>query len=237
VILQIQDTTVPRRKLFKDFVLTKEKSYCNELGGSIHNGSLFPFQKVNTLQLNVISHSPNTRASTLNDVPHETPSTGPLLVISQHKLSFLQSGSFQTHVLLSQFPNINSVFQPTGVRSQTRASTLGDFQTRTDYKSIEVRRQQSRDHRNVSVSTVVYISMLRISPLNCCVAMEIQLLTCNNMMSVWGLNILLGNPSQALYRWQQFQNHQHILPQHYWYYNHLRQQYCMNCKQVILLEK
>jgi hypothetical protein len=37
----------------------------------------------------------------------------------EHKLSFLQSGSFQTHVLLSQFPNTNSVFQPTGVHNQT----------------------------------------------------------------------------------------------------------------------
>jgi hypothetical protein len=109
----------------------------------VHDGRLFPFQKLSTLQLNTLSHSPNTRrASTLSDVPHETPSTGPLLVISQHELTFLQSespntgarpastffghkltslqsGSSQTHVLLSQFPNTNSVFQPKGVSSQT----------------------------------------------------------------------------------------------------------------------
>jgi hypothetical protein len=103
-------------------------------GGSIHDGSYFHFKKLSTLQLNAISRSQNTRrASTLSDVPHKTPSTRPLLVTSQtrthiiavrkspntgarpastffrHKLSFLQSGSFQTHVLLSQFPNTNSV--------------------------------------------------------------------------------------------------------------------------------
>jgi hypothetical protein len=239
-------------------------------GGSIHDGSLFPFQKLNTLQLNAISHSPDTcQASTLSDVPHKTLSTGPLLVISQHeltllqsqspntvarpastfvghklsllqsgsfqahvllsqfpstnsvfqptgvsrqthastlsdishktlstgsllvisqheltflqwqspntgarpastfvghKLSLLQSGSFQTHVLLSQFPSTNSVFQPTAVSSQTHASTLGDFQTRTDYKSTEVRRQQSRDYRSISVYIVACVTMLRIGP-------------------------------------------------------------------------
>jgi hypothetical protein len=31
--------------------------YCNVLGGSIRDGSLFPFQKVNTLQLNTVSNS------------------------------------------------------------------------------------------------------------------------------------------------------------------------------------
>jgi hypothetical protein len=131
--------------------------------------------------------SKHTRASTLSDVPHKTPSTGPVLVISQHELMFLQPESLQTqvcaqplcssgtnshscnqeaskHVLHSQFPNTNSVFQPTGVCSQTRASALGDLQTRTDYKSIDVRRQQSRDHRNVSVSIVAYVTMLRIGP-------------------------------------------------------------------------
>jgi hypothetical protein len=66
--------------------------------------------------------SPNTRrASTISYVPHKTPSTGPLLVISQHELTLLQSESFQTHMLLSQFPNTNSVFQLTRVRSQTHA--------------------------------------------------------------------------------------------------------------------
>jgi hypothetical protein len=66
----------------------------------------------------------------------KSPNTGarPASTFFGHKLSFLQSESFQTHVFLSQFPNTNSVFQPTGVCSQTRASTLGDFQTRTHYK-------------------------------------------------------------------------------------------------------
>jgi hypothetical protein len=64
--------------------------YTVRTGGSIHDGSLFPFQKVNTLQLNAISRSPNTRrASTLSDAPHKTPSTGPVLVISQHGLTIL----------------------------------------------------------------------------------------------------------------------------------------------------
>jgi hypothetical protein len=102
------------------------------------------------------------RASTLSDVPHKSP-TGPLLVISQHELTFLQSespntdarpastffghkllflksGSFQTHVLLSQFPNTNSVFQPTGVRSQTHAclhSAISNHGLTTNqYKSV-----------------------------------------------------------------------------------------------------
>jgi hypothetical protein len=39
--------------------------------------------------------------------PHKTPSTGPLLVISQHELTFLQSESLHTHMRLSQFPNTN----------------------------------------------------------------------------------------------------------------------------------
>jgi hypothetical protein len=46
----------------------------------------------------------------------KSPNTGAL---SGHKLTSLQSGSFQTHVFLSQFPNTNSVFQPTAVSSQT----------------------------------------------------------------------------------------------------------------------
>jgi hypothetical protein len=66
----------------------------------------------------------------------KSPNTGagPASTFFGHRLSFLQSGSFQTHVLLSQFPSTNSVFQPTGVHSQTHTlmSTLGDFQTRTD---------------------------------------------------------------------------------------------------------
>jgi hypothetical protein len=51
----------------------------------------------------------------------KSPNTGacPASTFFRHKLSFLQSGSFQTHVLLSQFPNTNSVFQPKGVSSQT----------------------------------------------------------------------------------------------------------------------
>jgi hypothetical protein len=42
--------------------------------------------------------SKHTRESTLSDVPHKTPSTGPLLVISQHELTFLQSVSLQIQV-------------------------------------------------------------------------------------------------------------------------------------------
>jgi hypothetical protein len=149
----------------------------------------FRSKKVNTLQLNAISHSPNTRrASILSDVPHKTPSTGPLLVISRHKLTFLQSGNLQTqvraqplrfsgtnshscnhkasiHVFFSRhFPLLTqSSNQQESVAKHARASTLGDFQTRTDYKSIEVRRQ-TRDHRNVSVPIVAYVTMLRIGP-------------------------------------------------------------------------
>jgi hypothetical protein len=113
------------------------------LGGSIHNGSLFPFKKLSTLQLKAISHSPNTRASTFSNAPHKTPSTGPLLVISQHGLTFLQSVNLQTqmrtqpprslgtnshpcnqeaskHTCFSpNFPILTQVFQPKGVRSQT----------------------------------------------------------------------------------------------------------------------
>jgi hypothetical protein len=116
---------------------------CDIARGSIHDGSLFPFQKVNTPQLHVISHFTNTRrTSTLGDVPHDSfyrassgslakrthilavrgsPNTGarPASTLSGHKLKFFQSGSLQTHVILSQFPNTNSVFQPTGVHSQT----------------------------------------------------------------------------------------------------------------------
>jgi hypothetical protein len=115
--------------------------------------------KVNTLQLSTrtISHSTNThRASTLSDVPHKTPSTGPLLVISQHELIFLQSESLQhrcasslyalraqTHILaIGNSPSTRAslaisqyqVFQPTGVRSQTHThvfTRLGYFQSRT----------------------------------------------------------------------------------------------------------
>jgi hypothetical protein len=51
----------------------------------------------------------------------EIPHTGarPASTFFGHKLSFLQSGNFQTHVLHSQFPSTNSVFQPTAVRNQT----------------------------------------------------------------------------------------------------------------------
>jgi hypothetical protein len=166
--------------------------YCNILGGSIHDGSLFSFRKVNTLQLNTLSHSPNTRwASTFSDLPHKTPSTGPLLIISQHELTSLQSESLKTQVrsqplrssgtnshscnqeasihtcfscnfpILTQFSNQQeSVAKHT--HTYARTSTLGDCRTRTDYKSIEVRRQQSRDHRHVSVSIVTCVTILRI---------------------------------------------------------------------------
>jgi hypothetical protein len=49
------------------------------------------------------------------------------------------------------------------VAKHTRTSTLGDFQTRLT-KSVEVRRQQSLDHRNVSVSIVACVTMLLIGP-------------------------------------------------------------------------
>jgi hypothetical protein len=50
----------------------------------------FRSKKLSTLQLNTFSRSPNTRrASTLSDVSHKTPSTGPLPVISQHELDIL----------------------------------------------------------------------------------------------------------------------------------------------------
>jgi hypothetical protein len=51
----------------------------------------------------------------------KSPNTGlrPASALSDHKLTFLQSGTLQTHVLLSQFPSTNSVFRPTAVRSQT----------------------------------------------------------------------------------------------------------------------
>jgi hypothetical protein len=54
--------------------------------------------------------------------------------------------------------------QKESVAERTRTSTLGDFQTRTDYKSIIVCRQQSRDHRNVSMSIVACVTMLWIGP-------------------------------------------------------------------------
>jgi hypothetical protein len=87
---------------------------------------------------------------------------GPASMFFGHKLAFLQSGSFQTHVLLSQFPNTKSSNQQESVAKHTRTSTLGDFQTWTQYKSIEVCRQQSRDHRNNSVTIVTYVTMLWI---------------------------------------------------------------------------
>jgi hypothetical protein len=164
--------------------------YCNVPGVLFTMKVYFRSKKVNTLQLNTISHYPNTRrASTLSDVSHKTPSTRPLLVISQHELIFLQSESLQTQVLAqplrssgtnsnscSQEASKHSCFsrnfpiltqsssQQESVAKYTRESTLGDFQTRIDYKSMKVRRQQSRDHRNVSVSTVACLTMLRIRP-------------------------------------------------------------------------
>jgi hypothetical protein len=90
--------------------------------------------------------------------------TRPASTFFGHKLSFLQSGSFQTHVLLYQFPNTNSVFQPPGVRSQTHTRLHSAISKHGLTKSVEVRRQQSRDHRNVSVSIVAYVTMLWIGP-------------------------------------------------------------------------
>jgi hypothetical protein len=133
--------------------------------------------------------SKHIHASTLRDVPNKIPSTWPLLVIFQHELTFLQSESLQTQVraqpLCSSGKNSHSCNQEASkhtcfsrnfsiltqssnqqesVPKCTHASTLGDFQTWTDYKSIDVCRQQSRDHRNVSVSIVAYVTMLRIGP-------------------------------------------------------------------------
>jgi hypothetical protein len=45
--------------------------------------------------------------------------------------------------------------QKESVAKHTRTSTLGYFQSRTDYKSVEVRRQQSLDHI-VIISQVLY---------------------------------------------------------------------------------
>jgi hypothetical protein len=94
----------------------------------------------------------------------KSPITGtrPASTFFGHKLSFLQSGSLQTHVLLSQFSKSSN--QQESVAKHTRTSTLVNFQTRTDYKSIEVRRQQYRDHRYVSVSIVACVTMQRIGP-------------------------------------------------------------------------
>jgi hypothetical protein len=158
--------------------------------GFYSEGTLVQLQKLNTPQFNTLSRSPNTRrASTLSDVPQKTPSTGTLMVISQHELTFLQSVNLQTQVrdqplrssgtnshssnpeaskhtcFPRNFPIVTqSSNQQQSAAKHTLASTLGDFQTRTDYKSIEVRRQQSRDYRNVSVSIVVYVTVLWIGP-------------------------------------------------------------------------
>jgi hypothetical protein len=150
----------------------------------MHGGSLFPFQKLSTLQLNTTSHSPNTReASTLSDVPHKTPS-GNLPTqthtcnqeISKHGCAQpLRSSGTNSHScnqevskhtcfshnfqILTQYSN-----QKESVAKHTRMSTLGDFQTWTHYKSVEVRRQQSHDPRNISVSIVACVTMLQIVP-------------------------------------------------------------------------
>jgi hypothetical protein len=81
--------------------------YCNVPGGSIHDGNIFPFQKLSTLQLSTLSHSPNTsRASTFSDVQQKTPSTGPLLVISQtrtHILAVRMSPNTRAFLAISQY--------------------------------------------------------------------------------------------------------------------------------------
>jgi hypothetical protein len=68
----------------------------------------------------------------------KSPNTGarPASTFFGHKLSLLQSGSFQTHVLLSQFPNTNSVFQPTAVRSQTHKHVYTRRFPNTDWLQI-----------------------------------------------------------------------------------------------------
>jgi hypothetical protein len=103
----------------------------------------------------------------------KSPNTGerPASTLFGYKLSFLQSASFQTcqenpsstvttHVFLPIVTQSSN--QQESVAKLTRASALCDFQKRTDYKSIEVRRQQSRDHRNVSVSIVACVTILQI---------------------------------------------------------------------------
>jgi hypothetical protein len=64
---------------------------------------LYCTPKVNTLQLNTVVNSWNTRTRPTRTVPRNTHSyrilpTGPPLAIFQHSLPFLQSESFQTHV-------------------------------------------------------------------------------------------------------------------------------------------
>jgi hypothetical protein len=79
----------------------------------------------------------------------ESPNTGvrPASTFFVHKLSFLQSGSFQTHVLLSQFPSTNSVFRPTIVRSQTHAHVY----TRRFPNRLTTNQQKSVDNNLVTI--------------------------------------------------------------------------------------
>jgi hypothetical protein len=72
--------------------------------------------KLNTLQLNALSHCANTRASALSDVPHKTP-TGTSRAISQRELTFLQSESLQTHVTTIH----RRVSRPLGHQNSTSA--------------------------------------------------------------------------------------------------------------------
>jgi hypothetical protein len=82
------------------------------------------------------SGNPPTRTHIL--AVRKSPNTGarPASTFFGHKLSFLQSGRFQTHVLLSQFPNTISVFQPTGVRSQTHTHVYTRRFPDTDWLQI-----------------------------------------------------------------------------------------------------
>jgi hypothetical protein len=116
----------------------------NVVVGSIHGGSLFPFQKANTTvkyDQPLYNHTSDiyTRRCPTQDSFYRT-SSGNLLTLahylavrvspntrarpasklSGHKITFFQSGRFETNALLWQFPNTNSVFKPTRVRNQTR---------------------------------------------------------------------------------------------------------------------
>jgi hypothetical protein len=71
----------------------------------------------------------------------KSPNTGarPASTFFGHKLSFLQSVSFQTHVLLSKFPNNNSVFQTNeSVAKHARLhSAISKHGLTTNQKSVD----------------------------------------------------------------------------------------------------
>jgi hypothetical protein len=116
-----------RDSCFKMCTKNTKVQYYN-IPGVLFTMEVYFRSKNSTLQLNAISNYPNTRCvPTLSDVPH--------------KLTFLQSGTLQTQVRAQPLrssgtnshscnqegskhtcfsrTNTNSVYQPTGVRSQT----------------------------------------------------------------------------------------------------------------------